>query len=309
MRSRSKARPGALGSTSIGSAGPRRTEPGHRTSGESDDVLSSDFDERDCLARVGTGLVSLALLFPHCRRARRRAGVPPSSMLERADRRLVHAVLSTWPTWGMPTASTPSRRRRPWSRRRFEFGEGRPEETVRLPGRDVAGPRMRHQRQLALANALFMDVQEAKQRTGDGQREPVGSRVRPPSLHVAARLPECDALSAAASDSGDGSGARGDREAPGRRGLTSLPSRCSPPPSGSEITRATASERRGELPGRPGGRHARRVERLLFSPPPTRRPLGLIRDRGRLAGILEPAGLRARSARLFRLDAAGPTRA
>ena len=37
----------------------------------------------------------------------------------------------------------------------LRFGDDRPEETVRLPGRDVPGPRMRHQRQLALANALL----------------------------------------------------------------------------------------------------------------------------------------------------------
>ena len=36
----------------------------------------------------------------------------------------------------------------------LRFGDGRPEETVRLPGRNVPGPRMRHQRQLALANAF-----------------------------------------------------------------------------------------------------------------------------------------------------------
>ena len=52
----------------------------------------------------------------------------------------------------------------------LRFGDGRLEETVRLPGRNVRGPRMRHQRQLALANALFMDVQEARQRTGDASR-------------------------------------------------------------------------------------------------------------------------------------------
>jgi hypothetical protein len=39
-----------------------------------------------------------------------------------------------------------------------------------LPGLNLPGPRMRHQRQLALANALFLDVQEAKERTGDGSR-------------------------------------------------------------------------------------------------------------------------------------------
>ena len=49
----------------------------------------------------------------------------------------------------------------------IEYGDGRPEETVRLPGRDVPGPRMRHQRQLALANALYSDVQEARRRVKD----------------------------------------------------------------------------------------------------------------------------------------------
>ena len=49
----------------------------------------------------------------------------------------------------------------------IQYGDGRPEETVRLPGRDVPGPRMRHQRQLALANALYSDVQEARRRVKD----------------------------------------------------------------------------------------------------------------------------------------------
>jgi hypothetical protein len=52
----------------------------------------------------------------------------------------------------------------------LQFGDGRPDETVRLPGRNVPGPRMRHQRQLALANALFMDVEQARQRTGEASR-------------------------------------------------------------------------------------------------------------------------------------------
>jgi hypothetical protein len=55
----------------------------------------------------------------------------------------------------------------PVIRATIEYADGRPEETVRLPGRDVAGPRMRHQRQLALANALFADVQEARRRVKD----------------------------------------------------------------------------------------------------------------------------------------------
>jgi hypothetical protein len=49
----------------------------------------------------------------------------------------------------------------------IEYADGRPDETVRLPGRAVAGPRMRHQRQLALANALSLDVQEARRQVKD----------------------------------------------------------------------------------------------------------------------------------------------
>ena len=122
----------------------------------------------------------------------------------------------------------------------LEFGDGRPEETVRLPGREVAGPRMRHQRQLALANALFMDVQEAKAADRRLEQEPVGARLRASSLFDPARLPERDAPSSAPSDSRAGTGARGDHGRRRRRGSTCSPSRCSPRPSGSEITRATA---------------------------------------------------------------------
>ena len=70
----------------------------------------------------------------------------------------------------------------------LEFGEGRPAETVRLPGRHVAGPRMRQQRQLALANALFMDVQEAKQRTGDSGKSRLA---RAYARHLCVARPDC----------------------------------------------------------------------------------------------------------------------
>ena len=69
----------------------------------------------------------------------------------------------------------------------LDLGEGRPEETVRLPGRQVAGPRMRHQRQLALANALFTDVQQAKQRAGYSSK----SRLRAYARHLCLTRPDC----------------------------------------------------------------------------------------------------------------------
>ena len=70
----------------------------------------------------------------------------------------------------------------------LEFDDGRPDETVRLPGRQVPGPRMRHQRQLALANALFMDVQAAKQRTGDSSKSRLA---RAYARHLCASRPGC----------------------------------------------------------------------------------------------------------------------
>jgi hypothetical protein len=70
----------------------------------------------------------------------------------------------------------------------LEFGEGRPSETFRLPGLHVTGPRLRHQRELALANALFMDVQDAKRQTGDSSRSRVA---RAYARHLCLTRPGC----------------------------------------------------------------------------------------------------------------------
>jgi hypothetical protein len=52
---------------------------------------------------------------------------------------------------------------------RVEFGDGRPDATVRLPERGT-WPRLRYQRQLALANHLFEDFEAARAQTGEGRR-------------------------------------------------------------------------------------------------------------------------------------------
>ncbi len=51
----------------------------------------------------------------------------------------------------------------------LSFGDGRPEEVVRIPERGT-WPRLRYQRQLALAHALMMDFEEARHVAGDGSR-------------------------------------------------------------------------------------------------------------------------------------------
>lgn len=49
------------------------------------------------------------------------------------------------------------------------FADGRPDEVVRIPERGVR-PRLRYQRQLALATWLFMDYQDARMSGGDGSK-------------------------------------------------------------------------------------------------------------------------------------------
>lgn len=51
----------------------------------------------------------------------------------------------------------------------IRYKDGRPDESVRIPERGVS-PRLRYQRQLALANHLATDFNNAKKFTGDGLR-------------------------------------------------------------------------------------------------------------------------------------------
>jgi len=114
-------------------------------------------------------------------------GVPPSSMLERTIAELFtpyYDLVDLGYSYRFYAEPPPT----PVVTATLGFGEDRPEETVRLPGREVAGPRMRHQRQLALANALFVDVQQARQRTGDGSQSRLA---RAYARHLCLSRPDC----------------------------------------------------------------------------------------------------------------------
>jgi hypothetical protein len=114
-------------------------------------------------------------------------GVPPSSLLEQTvadwftpyydlmDLGYSYRFYSEPPPTPVVTAT-------------LRFDEGHPEETLRLPGRAVAGPRLRHQRQLALANALYTDVQTAKQRTGQAGQSRLA---RAYARHLCRSRPDC----------------------------------------------------------------------------------------------------------------------
>jgi hypothetical protein len=132
-------------------------------------------------------VVSVVLVFHLAAILAGALGVPPSSELERAiadgfspyfdlvDLGYSYRFYAEPPPTPVVTATV-------------QYADGRPEETVRLPGRDVAGPRMRHQRQLALANALYTDVQEARRRVKDaGQSRLARSYAR----HLCRTRPGC----------------------------------------------------------------------------------------------------------------------
>jgi hypothetical protein len=135
-------------------------------------------------------VVSIVLIFHIAAVVAGALGVPPSSSLERAIAdvfRPYFDLVDLGYSYRYYAEPPPT----PVLVATLDLGEGRPAETVRLPGRQVAGPRMRHQRQLALANAVFMDVQEAKQRTGDVKESRLA---RAYARHLCSSRPECRAV-------------------------------------------------------------------------------------------------------------------
>jgi hypothetical protein len=133
------------------------------------------------------GLVSAALAFHITAVWAGAWGVPPSSALERAfadvfisyfdlaDVGYSYRFYSEPPPTPVVTATV-------------HFGGTRPDEVVRLPARHLAGPAMRHQRQLALANALFQEVLETTERTGHGSGGPLA---RAYARHICRSSPGC----------------------------------------------------------------------------------------------------------------------
>jgi hypothetical protein len=113
-------------------------------------------------------LATVALLFHMVAVVAVALASPPSSPLERAvadwfvpycgliDQGQAHRYYVDAPPTPIVTA-------------RLTFSDGRPEQTVRLPDRS-ARPRLRYQRQLALAHHLFVDVQHARSEGGDASK-------------------------------------------------------------------------------------------------------------------------------------------
>jgi hypothetical protein len=117
-------------------------------------------------------------------------GVPPCSDLERAvsdlfapyfdllDQGYAYRYYAEPPPTPVITA-------------RLRFGDGRPEQSVRLPDRKLSGPRMRHQRQLALANALFADFEDAKQKGAESNGAGLAAAY---ARHLCKAYPGCSSV-------------------------------------------------------------------------------------------------------------------
>lgn len=94
---------------------------------------------------------------------------PPSSFLEQDLERLF-ARYHHWIDQGYTYRYyAPEPGPTPIATATIHYADGRPDETVRIPERGVF-PRLRYQRQLALANHLTNDFQAARAETGDGAR-------------------------------------------------------------------------------------------------------------------------------------------
>ncbi|MFO0888084.1 MAG: hypothetical protein U0790_02940 [Isosphaeraceae bacterium] len=155
-------------------AGPDR--PAHGVNGgiHADDLAPVREAATGSWPRWAVGLVSCLLLYHMAAVVSGALGVPPSSLLERHVADLFtpyHDLVDQGYAYRYYAEPPPT----PVITARLRFGDGRPEQVVRIPDRSLAGPRMRHQRQLALANALFMELQQSREPGAAGRGNRLGA--------------------------------------------------------------------------------------------------------------------------------------
>ncbi|MGO9464957.1 MAG: hypothetical protein ACLQIB_08090 [Isosphaeraceae bacterium] len=135
-------------------------------------------------------LASLALLFHIAAVLAGAFGVPPSSPLQRAFADFFipyFDLVDLGYSYRFYTEPPPT----PVVTATLRFGQARSDELVRLPARHLPGPPMRHQRQLALANALFREVLETRERSGAGSSSPLA---RAYARHLCRTRPGCQSV-------------------------------------------------------------------------------------------------------------------
>lgn len=132
-------------------------------------------------------LVSAALLFHLAALLVGAFAAPPSSLLERALHPFFAPYFQVVDQGYAYRYYAPEPGPTPVATATIRYPDGRPEETVRLPDRG-AWPRLRYQRQLALANHLMVDFQTARAVTGDGG---LSRWARSYARHLARTRPGC----------------------------------------------------------------------------------------------------------------------
>ncbi len=187
MASKSRSRRSAAVSAVTGSARPAGEVPAiDRSPGGTERETAPGGGARSEWPPWARIVVSVLILYHGLAVVAGALGVPPSSMLER---RIADAFISYYDLLDLGHAyrfyDEPPPTPVVTATVRYT---GRPDETVRLPARSVSGPRMRHQRQLALANSLFRDVRDTKERTGDSSRSLLA---RAYARHLCATRPGC----------------------------------------------------------------------------------------------------------------------
>ncbi|MHB1560898.1 MAG: hypothetical protein ACYC61_25875 [Isosphaeraceae bacterium] len=186
MGSTLKGRGGGRGGATRGLV-PRESNAGAASEGGGFDAGGWRQDRMPGWPRWVRVVVSLVVVYHLAAIVAGAVGVPPSSELERAIAdgfRSYFDVMDLGYSYRFYAEPPPT----PVVTATLRFGDGRPEEVVRLPGREVAGPRMRYQRQLALANALFNNVQEARHRVRDASQSRLA---RAYARHLCRTRPGC----------------------------------------------------------------------------------------------------------------------
>jgi hypothetical protein len=122
-------------------------------------------------------LVSAAILFHITAMLAAALAAPPSSALERGLAHQFHHYFELIDQGYSYRFYAPAPPPTPVVEARMHFADGRPDQTIRLPDRALR-PRLRYQRQLALANHLFVEFAAARD-LPEGVTEPPPSHWAP----------------------------------------------------------------------------------------------------------------------------------
>jgi hypothetical protein len=132
-------------------------------------------------------LVSAALIFHITAVLAGAWAAPPSSSVERWAAQLFEPYFQAVDQGYAYRYYAPEPGPTPVVTATLHCADGRPDESIRLPRRSI-WPRLRYQRQLALANHLTTDFGQARQGTGDGSKS---AWARSYARHLAQGRPGC----------------------------------------------------------------------------------------------------------------------